>query len=111
MSNPTEMWRMLKTDCKGAEPKAMSPEGYCHNPTEVAVVRSCRAGKMCSDSEDILKVELTVFADGENKGHERKQGGRGDAKVSDLSNWKNGISNRGKKDCGWPFSPGIWMKD
>lgn len=59
-----------------------------------------------------MKVELTVFADGENMGHERKPGGRDDAKVFDLNNWKDGVSiSRGEKDCGWPFSPGIWMKD
>lgn len=28
------------------------------------------------DSGDILKVELTVFVDGGNMGHERKPGGR-----------------------------------
>lgn len=67
------------------------------------MVRVGRAVK-CSDSGYILKVELTVFADGANTGHERKRGGKEDANVFDLSNWKDGVSiNRGEKDCGWPF--------
>lgn len=80
MANLAAMWRRLKIDGKEAKPEAGRPAGYSHNPREVAVAGSHRAGKKWSDSGDILKVELTVFADGENMGHERKQGGRDDVK-------------------------------
>ena len=51
------------------------------------------------------QVELTVFADGANVDHERKRGGKDEAKVFDLSNCEDGISiSRDEKGCGWPFS-------
>lgn len=35
-----------------------------------------------------------------------------DAKVSDLSNWRDGVSiHRGEKDLGRPFRPGVEMRD
>lgn len=46
-------------------------------------------------------------------GHERKSEGKDEARVFDLSDWKDGVSiNRDEE--GWvavESSPGIWMKD
>ena len=51
------------------------------------------------------KVELTVFADGANVGHERKSKGKDEARVFDLSDWQDGVSiNRDEEGCGWPLS-------
>ena len=51
------------------------------------------------------KVELKVFADGANMRHERKSEGKDEARVFDLSDWKDGVSINGDEEgCGWPLS-------
>lgn len=53
---------------------------------------SSRGDKKCSCSEYISKVDPARFADGLDIGYEIKQRVKHDFKISDLSNWKNGVA-------------------
>ena len=101
--NLAARWRMQKTDCPKAKTEAGSPGAAAIILQRWQCFGSGRAGKKWPDSGNILKGELTVFADATNVGQERKRRSKEEARVFDLSNWKDGVSiNRSEEDCGWP---------